>query len=225
MSSDSKRHEIRHARTTPVLNVAAQPIDWSKEKTNWRHLTRLDLPGVTPGVVDLVLGADVFHLIVPREVVEGPAGSPSAVRTLLGWTVTGQAPGRSMYETHELNCVRATLAATAAARDQRRQSSRRRCRLPLPPPRTRPRWRTESLASRQRWHTERPRPHRPSGGLRRSQGWSVRRPDFSAHRRPSRPYRPPAGDLVTGQGSGRIRTGLQRVMGRPPPADIATNRW
>ena len=87
-----ERHEIRDAQTTPTLNVTIQPVDWPTEKTNWPHLADLPLPRVTSGTVDLLLGADSYHLIVPREVIEGPAGTPSAVRTLLGWTVTGRAP-------------------------------------------------------------------------------------------------------------------------------------
>ena len=41
----------------------------------------------------------MFELIVPREVVEGPAGTPCAVRTLLGWTVTGRSRQWSVNRT------------------------------------------------------------------------------------------------------------------------------
>ena len=92
------RHDIRDAQTTPTLNMSHHSVDWSTEKKNWPHLADLELPGVTSGgAVDLLLGTDVLALIVPREVVEGPPGTPWAVRTLLGWLVTGRAPRQSMY--------------------------------------------------------------------------------------------------------------------------------
>ena len=90
-------YEIRDAQTTPKLNVSNHYMDWSREKGKWPHLTELQLPSVCRGPVDLLLGADALHLIVPREVVEGPPGTPCAVRTLLGWTVTGRVPRRSPY--------------------------------------------------------------------------------------------------------------------------------
>ena len=42
--------------------------------------------------MNVLLGADVFYLIFPRVAVEGPPGTPSAVRTQLGWTVSCRAP-------------------------------------------------------------------------------------------------------------------------------------
>ena len=65
--------------------------------------------------MEVLLGADMFELIVPREVVEGPPGTPCAVRTLLGWTVTGRAPQRSVYMSDEqcVNHVRVSDELTA----------------------------------------------------------------------------------------------------------------
>ena len=88
---------IRDAQTTPKLNVANHSMDWSREKDKWPHLRELNLPSVCRGPVDVLLGSDAFELIVPREVVEGPPGTPCAVRTRLGWTVTGRVPRRSPY--------------------------------------------------------------------------------------------------------------------------------
>ena len=79
-------------------------MDWSREKDKWPHLTDLQLPSSTHGPVDVLLGTDVIELIVPREVVQGPPGTPCAVRTLLGWTVTGRVPPRASYASDE-QCV------------------------------------------------------------------------------------------------------------------------
>ena len=79
------KHEVRNAQTTPRLNVKNHhTMDWSQEKDKWPHLTDLQLPSSTHGPVDVLLGTDVIELIVPREVVQGPPGTPCAVRTLLG---------------------------------------------------------------------------------------------------------------------------------------------
>ena len=103
-TNDEKREIlVRDAQTTPTLNVTNHALDCFDE-VNWPHLADVQLPNKTRGPVEVLLGADMFELIVPREVVEGPPGTPCAVRTLLGWTVTGRAPQRSVYMSDE-QCV------------------------------------------------------------------------------------------------------------------------
>ena len=102
VGSGGDKHEVRNAQTTPRLNVKNHhTMDWSQEKDNWPHLTDLQLPSSTHGPVDALLGTDVIELIVPQEVVQGPPGTPCAVRTLLGWTVTGRVPPRTSYASDE----------------------------------------------------------------------------------------------------------------------------
>ena len=115
------RHDIRDAQTTPTLNMSHHSVDWSTEKKNWPHLADLELPGVTSGgAVDLLLGTDVLALIVPREVVEGPPGTPWAVRTLLGWLVTGHTPQLAVNET---TGGQVHAAAAAPSRNKRRAAA------------------------------------------------------------------------------------------------------
>ena len=40
-----------------------------------------------------MLGSDVTEIIIPREVCQGPKGSPFRTKTKLGWVVTGDLPG------------------------------------------------------------------------------------------------------------------------------------
>ena len=70
--------------------------------------------------MDLLLGTDVLALIVPREVVEGPPGTPWAVRTLLGWLVTGHTPQLAVNETTE---SQVHAAAAAPSRNKRRAAA------------------------------------------------------------------------------------------------------
>ena len=115
------RHDIRDAQTTPTLNMSHHSVDGSTAKRNWPHLADLELPGVTSGgTVDLLLGTDVLALIVPREVVEGPPGTPWAVRTLLGWLVTGHTPQLAVNETTE---GQVHAAAAAPSRNKRRAAA------------------------------------------------------------------------------------------------------
>ena len=107
VGGSDKRHDIRDAQTTPTLNMSHHSVDGSTAKRNWPHLADLELPGVTSGgTVDLLLGTDVLALIVPREVVEGPPGTPWAVRTLLGWLVTGHTPQLAVNEPPKVKFTR-----------------------------------------------------------------------------------------------------------------------
>ena len=121
VGGSDKRHDIRDAQTTPTLNMSHHSVDGSTAKRNWPHLADLELPGVTSsGTVDLLLGTDVLALIVPREVVEGPPGTPWAVRTLLGWLVTGHTPQLAVNETTE---SQVHAAAAAPSRNKRRAAA------------------------------------------------------------------------------------------------------
>jgi hypothetical protein len=71
----------------------------SKEKNRWPHLANLPLPPVKDVDITVLLGADVFDLIVPVEMRTGPKGTPRAVRTALGWTATCRLPGSSDINT------------------------------------------------------------------------------------------------------------------------------
>ena len=93
-AANGEKHEIRDAQTTPTINVTNLALD-SYDEVSWPHLADIQLPNETHGRVEVLLGADVFELIVPREVVEGPPETPCAVRTLLGWTVTGHTTQRT----------------------------------------------------------------------------------------------------------------------------------
>ncbi|KAF0310959.1 hypothetical protein FJT64_018198 [Amphibalanus amphitrite] len=56
--------------------------------------------------LEVLLGADVIELIVAREVIDGPPGAPCAVRTLLGWTVTGRAPDQNLPVNKDVHHIR-----------------------------------------------------------------------------------------------------------------------
>ena len=63
------------------------------------HLADLPLPPVKDVDITVLLGADVFDLIVPLEIRTGLKGTPRAVRTALGWTASCRLPGSSNINT------------------------------------------------------------------------------------------------------------------------------
>ena len=88
-----ERFQVTGAQTTPTLNVPGHAINWPREKLKWPHLEDLHLLQTASDEIEVLLGTDVFSLIVPREVREGPPGSPAAVRTRLGWVASNRLPG------------------------------------------------------------------------------------------------------------------------------------
>ncbi|KAF0292281.1 hypothetical protein FJT64_009708 [Amphibalanus amphitrite] len=86
VGGDGRAHRIRNAQTTPTLNVSAKAMDCTVAKEKWPHLADLDLPSATHGPVEVLLGTDVIELIVPREVIEGPTGTPCACMSIMDTT-------------------------------------------------------------------------------------------------------------------------------------------
>ena len=89
----------KKVRTEERLNLPKMSMDMSKEKNRWPHLANLPLPPVKGVDITVLLGAEVFDLIVPLEIRTGPKESPRAVRTALSWTATSRLPGGSDINT------------------------------------------------------------------------------------------------------------------------------
>ena len=70
------------------------PRDLSK----WPHLRDLDIPEADVAGVDLLIGQDNSDLLVPLEIRAGAKGEPYAVRTTLGWGISG--PIREGHHRH-----------------------------------------------------------------------------------------------------------------------------
>ena len=77
-------------------------VDMPREKKKGPHLADIDLPKVNGELVTVLLGSDVFDLIVPLEVRTGPKGTPRAVRTTLGWAAASHIPGSAKKSKHVL---------------------------------------------------------------------------------------------------------------------------
>ena len=87
-----QRWMVEQAKTVDNLNLPNTKVDMSKEKSRWPHIADLPLPYIDASRVTVLLGADVFDLIVPQEIRTGPNGTPRAVRSALGWTAVSHLP-------------------------------------------------------------------------------------------------------------------------------------
>ena len=69
--------------------------------TKLPHLTGLDLadPGFhTPGRIDILLGADIYHKLIGHQPTRtGESTDPAAVETIFGWAITGPVRSRNSY--------------------------------------------------------------------------------------------------------------------------------
>jgi hypothetical protein len=69
------------------------------------NIADLDLQDLDKAEIKVILGSDATEIIIPREVREGPKGSPYGIKTKLGWTITGKIPeyvrkSESVYFVH-----------------------------------------------------------------------------------------------------------------------------
>ncbi len=71
------------------LAISTDNVATSEEVEAWPHLRGLPVLGATTEDVCLLIGQDCPEAIIPLQVVPGQAGEPYAVRTRLGWTITG----------------------------------------------------------------------------------------------------------------------------------------
>ena len=74
-----------------------------REQKCFQHLTGLGLKDINADDITILIGADVPDAILTIEVREGPANTPRAVRTKLGWILIGVAEGGSVTKREEIS--------------------------------------------------------------------------------------------------------------------------
>ena len=78
-----------------VLNNPEYVIDWPAEKEKYPHLQNLPLQCTDASKIGIILGLPEYRLLMPLECREGPRGSPTAIRTKLGWVAFSHVPAHS----------------------------------------------------------------------------------------------------------------------------------
>ena len=99
------QYPVENALVAEKLNLPPVTVNMENVKSQWSHLADLELKEMDGAEVKVVLDSDVTEIIIPREVSEGPKGSPYGIKTKLGWAVTGNLPGyacnsESVYFVH-----------------------------------------------------------------------------------------------------------------------------
>ena len=79
---------ILKGSTLPIITRPSPVVDWSQRRLDWEHLADLPLKK-SGGVVDLLIGLDYAHLLVPLESRVAVPDAPIASRSALGWMVRG----------------------------------------------------------------------------------------------------------------------------------------
>ena len=87
------RYPVENALVAEKLNLPPVTVNTRSVESQWSHLVDLELKDMDQVEVEVVLSIDVTEIIIPREVREGPKGSPFGIKTKLGWVVTGHLPG------------------------------------------------------------------------------------------------------------------------------------
>ena len=92
VNEDSTRYLVENALVAEKLNVPPASVNIANIRSQWKHLADIELQDVNRAEIKVILGSNVTEIIIPREVREGPRGSPFGIKTKLGWTVTGTLP-------------------------------------------------------------------------------------------------------------------------------------
>lgn len=103
-------YTIPKAYTVPHLNNPSYQINWLNEVKLYDHLKDLDLQDTDANDVKLVVGVDAYFLQAPLETRKGPPGTPTAIRTRLGWLAFGMIP--STVETADIHVRRIDTSAS-----------------------------------------------------------------------------------------------------------------
>ncbi|XP_045023699.1 uncharacterized protein LOC116925000 [Daphnia magna] len=86
--------EASNVLVVPKITLSRRKIDWPSIKTNWEHLSGLELPSIDSSKVEVLIGMDfpsahrTLRVALP---IEGEDG-PTAHQTCFGWAVVGKIP-------------------------------------------------------------------------------------------------------------------------------------
>ena len=97
---------IPHVFARPNLRLSSSNLITEAEVQRWPHLRDLPLHHAEIDEVTLLIGQDCPEALMPLTVVPGSKGEPYAIRSILGWTVSGPVSsntGRDSYASHYIS--------------------------------------------------------------------------------------------------------------------------
>jgi len=87
--SGEENYELQNVRTVNNLALPTQSVNGRRTQQSWTHLQQFEIPSLDSAQPTILLGQDNCHLIIAREIVEGPPNAPVLSRTKLGWVFHG----------------------------------------------------------------------------------------------------------------------------------------
>lgn len=81
VNEDSTRYLVENTLVAEKLNVPPASVNIANVQSQWKHLA--ELQDVDRAEIKVILRSDVKEIIIPREVREGPRGSPLGIKTKL----------------------------------------------------------------------------------------------------------------------------------------------
>ena len=72
---------VENALVAEKLIVPPTSVNMASVKSKWKHLADIELQYVDREEIKVILGSDITEIIIPREMQEGPRGSPFGVQT------------------------------------------------------------------------------------------------------------------------------------------------
>ncbi len=81
--------DLSRAWSVEKLPISLESLPTGSEISKWSHLAGMDLPKVSAGQVELLIGSDTPEAFWVEEERKGRRGEPYAIRSILGWSIIG----------------------------------------------------------------------------------------------------------------------------------------
>ena len=110
LDADGRKDNINipEVWSVPALNVTAPTVTRSQMQS-CEHLRGLEFSQYNGDQVELLIGANVLEAVLQRETRVGRPNQPVAVKTDLGWTLTGSVSAVVPSSLRQVMCTRQTL--------------------------------------------------------------------------------------------------------------------
>ena len=88
-----KEYKLKNVRTVKHLGLSKQTMNAQEMAGKFPHLRHLPLESYSDAQPMLLIGLDNNHVAIPLRVKEGAENEPIALKSRLGWTVSGKTNG------------------------------------------------------------------------------------------------------------------------------------
>jgi hypothetical protein len=106
-SLDKNTNIVMKFLSTDVIPIDTASIAQQHNVQYFEHLREVNLPTLSDGEIDLLIGSDYADIIETQmDVKRGKPGEPIAIKTLFGWTITGSSKISSNSNSPQINLLK-----------------------------------------------------------------------------------------------------------------------